>query len=160
LYNRLKYKDTLVAESLGYTEGYGTFHLMEFYPLFCQFLRNQGIEPLSGFEAGPRPKWQTITRALNRLGLSADLLYHGVKREAFLFRLVDNLEAYMEGRATKPIYRDWSFTELATWWRERWLLPRAQRVSEWKLWCKEGIESYLINREDKRWKEDTTYPLE
>jgi len=144
LYNRLRYKGILVAESLGYTEGYGTFHLMELYPLFRQFLEGQGVTPLVGFGSGPRPKWQTMVRALKRLGLSADLIRHGVKREVFLFRLVDNLEAYMEGRDTKPFYRDWSFAELAAWWRERWLLPRAKRVHEWKAWRKEKIEDRLL----------------
>jgi hypothetical protein len=143
LYNRLKYKGTLVAESLGYTEGYGTFHLMELYPLLRQFLESQGIALLGGFGTGPRPKWQNILRALKRLGLSADLIRHGVKREVFLFRLVDNLEAYMEGRDTEPVYRDWSFGELAAWWRERWLLPRSQRVDGWRTWSKEAIEDCL-----------------
>jgi hypothetical protein len=140
LYNRLRYKGTLVAESLGYTEGYGTFHLMELYPLLRQFLEDQGVTPLAGFGSGPRPKWQTMVRALKRLGLSADLIRHGIKREVFLFRLVDNLEAYMERRDTEPVYRDWSFAELAAWWRERWLLPRAQRVDEWRAWRREEIE--------------------
>ncbi len=149
LYNRLRYKGILVAESLGYTEGYGTFHLMELYPLFRQFLEGQGVAPLGGFGSGPRPKWQTMVRALKRLGLSADLIRHGVKREVFLFRLVDNLEAYMEGRDTKPFYRDWSFAELAAWWRERWLLPRANRVDEWKAWRKEEIEERLLVCGDK-----------
>jgi hypothetical protein len=149
LYNRLKYKDTLVAESLGYTEGYGTFHLVELYPILRQFLESQGFKSLGGFGTGPRPKWQTIVRVLNQIGLSADIIRHGVKREAFLFRLVDNLEAYMEGRTTKPVYRDWSFAELVAWWRERWLLPRARRVSEWKLWSKEGIKDCLLNCEEK-----------
>jgi len=149
LYNRLKYKDTLVAESLGYTEGYGTFHLLELYPVFRQFLESQGIKSLSGFGTGPRPKWQNIIRVLNQIGLSTDLIRHGVKREVFLFRLVDNLEDYMEGRTTKPVYRDWSFAELAAWWRERWLLPRAQRVSEWKSWSKEGIKDCLLNCEER-----------
>jgi len=64
---------------------------------------------------------------------------HGIKREVFLFRLVDNLEAYME-----PVYRNWSFAELAAWWRERWLLPRSQRVDGWRAWRKEEIERLLM----------------
>jgi len=144
LYNRLRYKGTLVAESLGYTEGYGTFHLMELYPLLRQFLESQGIRPLGGFGTGPRPKWQTMVCALRRLGLPAALIRHGIKREVFLFRLVDNLEAYMEGRDTEPVYRDWSFGELAAWWRERWLLPRSQRVDGWRAWRKEAIEDCLM----------------
>lgn len=144
LYNRLSYRGIRVAESLGYTEGYGTFHLMEFYPLFREFLERQGISTRGGFGVGPRRKWQTMVRALRRLGLPSDLLHHGVKREAFLFRLVDNLEAYMEGRDAEPAYRNWPFSELVAWWRERWLLPRSQRVEGWREWRKEEIRRILL----------------
>ncbi len=65
-----------MAESLGYTEGYGTFHLMELYPLFREFLESQGISTRGGFGSGPRRKWQTMVRALDRLGLPSDLLRH------------------------------------------------------------------------------------
>jgi len=144
LYNRLTYNGIAIAESLGYTEGYGTFHLMELYPLFRKFLESQGISTRGGFGTGPRRKWQTMARALEKLGLSADLLRHGVKREVFLFRLVDNLEAYMEGRETEPAYRNLPFSELVAWWRERWLLPRAARVDGWHEWRNEEIKSRLL----------------
>jgi len=53
----------------------------------------------------------------------------------------------MEGRDTEPVYRNWSFAELAAWWRERWLLPRSQRVDGWQTWRKENLEKLLIIRE-------------
>ncbi|WP_201778072.1 Druantia anti-phage system protein DruA [Thermanaerothrix daxensis] len=149
LYNRLRYNGIRIAESLGYTEGYGTFHLMELYPLFRRFLESQGISTRGGFGTGPRRKWQTMVRALDRLGLSSDLLRHGIKREVFLFRLVDNLEAYMEGRDTEPAYRNLPFSDLVTWWRERWLLPRAERMDGWRKWRKEEIKSLLLIEQDK-----------
>lgn len=149
LYNRLSYNGTVIAESLGYTEGYGTFHLMELYPLFREFLENQGISTRGGFGTGPRRKWQIMVRALDRLGLPSDLLCHGVKREVFLFRLVNNLEAYMEGRDAEPVYRNLPFSELVAWWRERWLLPRAERVDGWREWRKEEIKSLLLLEQDE-----------
>ncbi len=149
LYNRLKYKGIPIAESLGYTEGYGTFHLMELYPLFREFLENQGISTRGGFGTGPRRKWQTMVRALDRLGFSAEFLRHGIKREVFLFRLVDNLEAYMEGRDTEPVYRNLPFSDLVGWWKERWLLPRVARVHEWKEWRNEEIKHRLCIGQDK-----------
>lgn len=149
LYNRLSYKGILIAKSIGYTEGYGAFHLAELYPLFRGFLENQGISTRGGFGSGPRRKWQIIVKALRRLGLSDQLLYHGVKREVFLFRLVDNLEAYMEGRDTEPIYRNLPFSELVAWWRERWLLPRAGRVDGWRAWRKEEIKNILLMKQNK-----------
>lgn len=149
LYNRLSYNGTVIAESIGYTEGYGTFHLMELYPLFREFLESQGISTRGGFGSGPRRKWQTMVRALRRLGLPAELLYHGVKREVFLFRLVNNLEAYMEGRDPEPDYRNLPLSELIAWWRERWLLPRAKRMDGWREWRKEQIKDLLLLRQNE-----------
>lgn len=67
-----------------------------------------------------------------------------VRRETFLFRLVANLEAYMEGRHAEPVYHHLPFEELARWWRERWLLPRASRVDDWRKWRKEEIKDLLL----------------
>jgi hypothetical protein len=144
LYNRLKYKNIRIAESLGYTEGYGSFHLEGLYPIFKSFLEGQGISTQGGFGTGPRRKWQTIVRALERLDLSASLLYHGVKREVFLFPLIENLKDYMEGRTSEPEYRDLPFEELSRWWRERWLLPRAERVDGWHSWRREEVGKLLL----------------
>lgn len=148
LYNRLRYRGMPIAESLGYTEGYGAFHLDELYPRFRQFLEDRGISTRGGFGVGPRRKWQTIVRALFQLGLKSDLLCHGIKREVFLFRLLENLEDYMEGRDLRPIYRDLPFRELIDWWRERWLLPRVERVDGWRAWRREGIKRLLLIDQD------------
>lgn len=150
IYHRLRYNNGIhIAESLGYTEGYGAFHLMELYPLFREFLESQGISTRGGFGVGPRRKWQTMVRALDRLGLPSDLLRHGVKREVFLFRLIDNLEAYMEGRDPEPVYRNLPFSELVAWWRERWLLPRVERVDGWCAWRREEIKRLLLIEQDE-----------
>jgi len=134
LYNRLKYKGEYIAEPIGYARGYGIFHLLEFYPLFCEFLEKQGISIRSGYGSGPRPKWQTIAHALRLLNFSPELLHHGIKREVFLFRLIHNLEDYMSGNSQDPVYRDLPMSSLIAWWRERWLLPRSQRVQTWREW--------------------------
>jgi hypothetical protein len=93
---------------------------------------------------GPRIKWQTCVRALERLGLPRSLLRHALRREAFLFPLIHNLEDYMEGRAAEPLYRDLPFEDLAAYWRERWLLPRADRVNGWHAWEPERLLDLLI----------------
>lgn len=144
IYNRLRYRDVQVAESIGFTDGYGSFHLMELYPLFRKLLEGEGICTRGGFGTGPRRKWQIMVRALERLGFSSDLLRHGVKREAFLFPLIDNLKDYMEGRSLEPAYRDLPFADLAAYWRERWLLPRADRVDGWRRWQREWVESAIM----------------
>lgn len=150
LYNRLKYQGQLVAQSIGYTEGYGSFHLAHLYDQFRAYLEAQDITTRGGFGVGPRIKWQTMARALERLGFSSEVLEHRVQREAFLFPLVSNLKDYMEGRAVEPTYFDRPFTALADYWRTNWLLGRAERVDGWRQWEAEELVVALILPETSR----------
>jgi hypothetical protein len=150
IYNRLNYDDRAVAYSIGYTEGYGSFHLAPLYPLVCTFLKKSGEVTRGGFGVGPRIMWQNYKRVFRLLNLPGHLLKHGVKREAFLFPLSSNLENYMNGKASRPIYYHQSFQDLADWWRDRWLLTRAQRVDGWHAWDKEQIEQMLIIRPERK----------
>jgi hypothetical protein len=143
IYNRLNYADRAVAYSIGYTEGYGSFHLAPLYPLVCEFLKKSGQVTRGGFGVGPRIMWQNYKRVFRLLDLPGHLLKHGVKREAFLFPLSSNLDNYMNGKASRPVYYHQDFRDLADWWRERWLLPRADRVDGWHAWDKEQIEHML-----------------
>jgi hypothetical protein len=144
IYNRLRYHDDMIAESLGYTKGYGSFHLLRLYPQFREFLEEQGISTRGGYGTGPRRKWQTMVRALEKLGFSSEILRHGVEREAFLFPLVRNLKAYIAGRDTAPDCRDLPLENLVAYWRERWLLDRARRVNGWQSWKRERIRDMLL----------------
>ncbi len=146
LYNRLTFHDHKVARSIGYTEGYGSFHLAHLYDDFREFLAAQDVSTRGGFGVGPRIKWQTMVRALERLGFSSEVLKHGVKREAFLFPLISNLEDYLEGRAPEPMYFDRPFAVLAEYWRTRWLLGRTERVDSWRQWeAKELMASLIVS---------------
>lgn len=144
IYNRLKYYDSTIAESLGYTQGYGNFHLQGLYPLFKEYLLSEEIATNGGYGTGPKRSWQIMRRALDKIGLSGDTLKHGIKREAFLFRLVTNLDDYMAGETSTPVYRDLPFTELASFWKERWLLSRLERVDGWHTWLSEDIAKSLF----------------
>ena len=143
IYNRLSYDGRAIAKSIGYTEGYGSFHLAPLYPLVCEFLKRSGEVTRGGFGVGPRIMWQNYMRVFRLLNLPRHLLKHGVKREAFLFPLSSNLENYMNGKVSRPIYYHQAFRDLAEWWRDRWLLARAERVDGWHTWDKEQIEQIL-----------------
>ncbi|MBI3243257.1 MAG: DUF4338 domain-containing protein [Chloroflexi bacterium] len=143
IYNRLNYNNRAIAYSIGYTEGYGSFHLAPLYPLVCEFLEKSGEVIRGGFGVGPRIMWQNYKRVFSLLDLPSQLLKHGVRREAFLFPLSSNLENYMSGKASRPVYYHQSFQDLVDWWCERWLLPRADRVDGWHAWDKEQIEHLL-----------------
>jgi hypothetical protein len=144
IYNRLSYNDRSIAYSLGYTVGYGSFHLAPLYPDIIKFLEKSGEVKRGGFGIGPRIMWQNFTRAFCKLDLPNHLLKHGLKREAFLFPLTSNLENYMNGAASRPVYYHQTFQDLADWWIKRWLLPRAERVDNWHKWNKKEIEQTLF----------------
>ncbi|MFO7917515.1 MAG: DUF4338 domain-containing protein [Anaerolineae bacterium] len=148
LYNRLRYHDEMIAESLGYTEGYGSFHLLRLYPQFREFLEERDVSTRGGYGTGPRRKWQTMVRALNRLGFSSEMLRHGIKREAFLFPLIHNLEAYMAGRDDEPDFRDLRFEDLVSYWHDRWLVGRVERVDGWRDWQRSSLKERLLLERD------------
>ena len=144
IYNRLVYQNRLIAQPIGFTEGYGAFHFERLYPSFRQFLEEQGINTKGGYGTGPRIKWQVIVRALNRLGFSNELLRHGVLREVFMYPLISNLAEYIIGMDGDPKFLDLPFENLVDFWRERWLLPRSVRVNGWHAWDRETLFEALF----------------
>lgn len=131
LYNRLKYNGEIVAESLGYTKGSGTFHIPEkLYLEMLKFLAQRGIDTSRGYGHGPSRKLKLISLAFKYLNLP-NFEYHGIQREFYLFPLVKNLKEVIK-RKEKPVYIDRPFNELVDYWKHRWALPRAERKPEWK----------------------------
>jgi len=131
LYNRLRYNGEVVAQSLGYTQGSGTFHIPEnLYEEILNFLEDKGIDTARGYGHGPSRKLKLISLGLKYLGLSK-YEYHGIKRELYLFPLVKNLKRVIQENE-KPIWIDRPFDKLVDYWKERWAIPRAERMPEWK----------------------------
>jgi len=143
IYNRLKFEDRLVAQSLGFTKGYGSFHVLGIYDEIKAFLKKYDTVK-SGYGDGPRSVWVNSRRASQLVGVKNNLLEHGVQREIFLFPLLTNLNSYVQDPSIAPLYYDASFEELSSWWKNRWLLERANRVTEWQNWKKERIEQSII----------------
>lgn len=153
IYNRVTYPDRpdapcrAIATELGYTEGYGNFHFDAIYPDIKDFLIKQGIPANVGFGRGPKPVWQNITRTLTMLGIDGKGLKHGIRRQAWCIPLAKNAWEYLNGAVEEPDYYEASFEQLTDWWKERWLLPRAQRISDWRDWRKESVlESITVSR--------------
>ena len=131
IYNRLKYNGEIVAISLGYTRGSGTFHIPEeLYQEILDFLYRKGIDVSRGYGHGPSRKLKLISLGLDHLGLPS-FEYHGIKREFYLFPLVKNLKEVIH-RKKKPIWINRPFNDLVDFWKERWAIPRAERILRWK----------------------------
>lgn len=130
IYNRLKYNDEIVAESLGYTQGSGSFHISEkLYLEILAFLDQKGFNIARSYGNGPSRKMRLIDKGLNLLGLK-NAVYHNIKREFYLFPLVKNLKkVIIQGEA--PVYYDRPFQELAEYWLKRYCIPRSERNHSW-----------------------------
>lgn len=130
IYNRLRFDNRMLAKPLGYTLGFGTLHLEALYPEMVAWLKARDRHVPAGFGNGPKVRWQNIMRTLIDLKISHNYLEHGIRREVFLFELVDNLlEVCRAGAAATPVA--FSDSEWAKYWRERWALPRAARDPGW-----------------------------
>lgn len=131
LYNRLKYEEQSVVEFLGYSRGSGAFHILEtLYKEILEFLRNEGINVERGYGHGSSRKRQLLNIAFRLVGLSS-FEYHGIERGFYLFPHVRNLRDVIQDEAS-PDWYDRPFRELATYWKQRWGVPRAERVPRWR----------------------------
>jgi len=140
LYNRLKYHNTVVAESLGYTQGSGSFHIPDMvYEKIIEFLKSNKVNVARAYGDGPSRKLKLISLGFKYLGLPG-FEYHGIRREFYLFPLVRNLKKVISD-GKRPIYYNRPFRKLVKYWKERWAIPRSERMSEWKDFsCKKFFE--------------------
>ncbi|MGF6711617.1 hypothetical protein QFZ41_002581 [Luteibacter sp. W1I16] len=144
IYNRLRNAEGVLAKPLGFTQGFGSLHLEEVYPMMVQWLRQANKYVPAGFGNGPKVRWQNICNALVGLRLPMAHLSHGIKREVFLFELVNNLlDVCREGATPDPIAFDdevWG-----QYWLDRWALPRVERNPEWHEFDAPGLLRCALN---------------
>lgn len=145
LYNRVKVGKRLLFESVGFTGGWGEFHFSDgVYEDLSEFARKRCV-PTAKQEkwgSGFRNRRELVRKALAKLGFTQDLLNHGIQREVFVAPLASNAREFLRGEHSHPRYWRLSFARAAKFWRERWLLPRAERdtsfrgfdPAEWRLW--------------------------
>lgn len=130
LYNRLKYRNHWLYKSVGFTRGCGEFHFSDgLYGQISDYATRY-CEPTAKKElwgTGFRNRREVVRRCLTKIGLSADWLYHGVRREIFVVPLARNAKEFLRGEHSRLLWYDYSSSELVAWFRKRWLLPRSQR---------------------------------
>ena len=138
VYNRLKLDGTSYFQSIGYTQGWGHFHIPD--DLFLElrnYLRYIGHPYSDRHRFGQGPNWRlrTTRAALQALEFKDSLLHHGIKREVFYCSLASNANAILRTSKGKPelstLLSTRQIAELAT---ERWLLPRARRRPDYRTW--------------------------
>ena len=87
---------------------------------------------------------EQLRTALDKLGFNSDTLQHGIQREVFISELAANAFKILKsgmGRANlKSLLTAKEVGDLAV---KRWIIPRAERRPEYKLWKAEEIK-YLL----------------
>ena len=135
LYNRLRYGGRRVYEPVGSTSGSGEFHFSN--GLYAELIAyaQEYCAPSAKHTAwgnGWRNRREVIRRVLGDLGLSQDLLYHGVEREVFVAPLASNAREFLRGEQEQLEPGGASAFDLFEHFRTRWLLPRAQRIASYR----------------------------
>jgi hypothetical protein len=150
LYNRLKLDGHHYLESIGFTQGWGHFHIPN--SLFADlrsYLRKRRHGYVDGHKFGEGPNWRlrTIRVALDALGFTADMLRHGIGREVFVCQLASNAKNILRGKAKRPSYRKLkTVEEIGALARERWIVPRANSRPEFKSWSRMQLEALFSIR--------------
>ena len=133
--NRLKKDGELIWESLGMTLGWGHFHLGNgYFKDMADFMRKERPDIFNSYKFGGGPSWKlrVIRSCLRELDIPGSALQHGIKREVFAAPLSGDWKEFLHGRIDIPRFYDRSVDDLMTFFRKRWLLPRAQRDSSYQ----------------------------
>ena len=147
VYNRLKLDGVPYFRSIGYTGGWGHFHIPD--DLFLEmrdYLRSIGHRYADQHRFGQGPNWRlrTTRAALAELGFRDDLLRHGVRREVFLASLAANaIELLRTGKGTPDLASLLDVPQVANLALERWIVPRSDRRPEYRSWKREHVLSLL-----------------
>lgn len=147
VYNRLKLGGVEYFRSIGYTGGWGHFHVPdELFADLRDYLREVGhpYPDLHRFGQGPNWRLRTTRAALTALGLDADMLHHGVRREVFLCTLASNAEKLLRAGKGRPNLSSLlPVREIGKHAVQRWMLPRSERMPDYRKWRRENIASLL-----------------
>jgi hypothetical protein len=140
LYNRLRFGERLLYQSVGFTRGSGEFHFSNgLYGAITEYA-NEHCEPTAKQElwgTGFRNRRETIRKCLSALGISQDWLYHGIKREVFVVPLARNTREFLQGKHSRLLWYHQTESEIFGYFRERWLLPRASWDHRYRAWSKD-----------------------
>ena len=130
VYTRLKLGDDWLARFIGYSNGSGTFHIPnQIYGELLKVLSEKGVDVKRGYGNGPSRKMRLMQQGMTVLGYKNGI-FHGVKRAIYLFPFAKNLEKLITGKNQRPLWHHRQESNLTDFWKERWILPRIDRLSE------------------------------
>jgi len=151
IYNRLKLHDEHYLSRIGYSGGWGHFHVSdELFSELRNYLRATGHSYADEHQFGKGSNWRirTIRAALTALGVQGDMLKHGIQREVFISLFAANSLELLSGTTTEPpALQIKSVSEVAFHALERWVIPRAIRRPEFKNWQSDDLAALIFGRD-------------
>ena len=148
IYNRLKLEGQPYLQPIGYTQGFGHFHIPD--TLFAElrdYLRKKRHKYVDGHSFGKGPNWRlrTIRAAFDALGFKADLLKHGIGREVFACDIASNAKNVLSGKAKRATYKNLkTVSEVGALARDRWMVSRAIHRREYLEWTRDQLEALVL----------------
>ena len=131
VYNRIKYHDRLLYHPLGFSQGSGEFQFSNgLYHAISSYANRycSSSAKNESWGSGFRNRREVVRKCLMKIKLSPDaLMYHGIAREVFAVPLAANSREFLCGENERLRWYHQSGSDLFEWFRERWLLPQAQR---------------------------------
>ncbi|MDN5009014.1 MULTISPECIES: Druantia anti-phage system protein DruA [Enterobacter cloacae complex] len=149
VYNRLKLDGIQYMEPIGYTGGWGHFHIPD--SLFIElrdYLRDMDHRYADHHMFGNGPNWRlrTMKAALNALGFRDDMMKHGIQREVFISQLADNATNILQtGRGKPDLTSLLSAKDIAERAMDRWMIPRSIRKTEYRSWNSDYLFDFIDN---------------
>ena len=141
IYNRLRYRGRLLMLPVGFTSGWGEFHFTNgAYTQLREYAENhcQKTAKHESWGTGFRNRREVVRRVLAHVGLSGQLMNHGIRRQLFVMPLAKNSREFLRGERERLMWFNQSADELSDFFRERWLLPRAQRDPSFRRFKRES----------------------
>jgi len=153
VYNRLRLGGTAYFERIGFTEGWGHFHITDaLFERMRDYLRDRDHRYADKHKFGEGPNWRlrTIRAALSSLGFNENILRHGIKREVFISKLAANAyDVLRTGVQAPDISNLLSVADISDLARDRWMIPRAERGEiDYRGWQRDMIPRLIKGRLD------------
>ena len=146
IYNRIRVNGQQYWTSVGFTQGSGEFHFSNGVYEKIRAYVEVHCKPTAKHKAwgdGFRNKREVIKKCLPAIGLSTDMLYHGIRREIFVAPLSSNALAFLRGELCHPCLFNWPAEHLFRLFADRWLMARAERMPQYRDYSREQYRLWL-----------------
>ncbi|MCA3778423.1 MAG: DUF4338 domain-containing protein [Burkholderia sp.] len=138
VYNRLKLNGVEYLKSIGYTGGWGHFHIPDdLFDELRDYLRDidHSYADQHAFGQGPNWRLRATRAALSALGFKDDLMRHGIQREVFICQLANNAPKILQtGKGRPDVTSLLPAKDIAALALERWIIPRSISRPDYQNW--------------------------